>query len=174
MDFKYSPQLNNALGGTWTKAFNKNKESTETRWEKEGGKIIKTLESVLGLKLPKKLTVYVNTEASFSEPLAIKIEKDIDDNIDNLTHELIHVILTHNFKKIEKKWITLMQKYEKEKPLTRRHIPIHAIHLKVAGQLGFGKDRIDRIKTYSKNPAYLQSWKIVNKESADRIIQLLV
>lgn len=136
--------------------------------------ILKTIEDVTGLKFGKKPISVILGDESRSSPLTVKVE-DPDDMIDNLIHELIHVIFTRNYKgKFKKKWNSLMDTYvgfNKLNPVTARHIPVHAVHYLVTKKIR--PHRIKNIKSYSEHPDYIKSWKIVEKIGAKKILDSL-
>lgn len=128
-------------------------------WLTFGSKVEEAFKEVTGLSfLEKIIPCYLNSEFSVSDPLCLKIEK-IDDMIDNLIHELIHVILTQNKIGETEKWKNLMEQFKEEVPLTKVHVIIHAIHQKVYEKLGF-TERINVIQNNSVKPPYIRAWEI--------------
>lgn len=110
---------------------------------------------------PDAIKCYLNSKASLSDPLSLRIE-NITDMRDNLIHELAHVILTQNNIGKTKGWKKLQEDFKDESPITRTHILVHAIHLIITKQL-FPR-RKKAIENYSIHPAYKRSWEIVNEE----------
>ena len=139
----------------------------ERAWKKEGKKIIHSLEKITGLCFQKDELCYLNSKASFSQPLSIKIE-DSKTMLDNLTHELIHVLLTQNYGKIERPMKLFHTKWEKYNFTTRIHILVHAIHLELAEQIF--PNRTKHIVGYSTNRNYRTSWEIVMKYGHKKLI----
>lgn len=117
-----------------------------------------------------QIMCYLNTKASFSEPLSICIE-DYKDMEDNLIHELMHVILTQNAFARTKAWQDMMDSYKKYDFLTRVHIPIHAMHAVFAYE--FCPNRLPHLVKYSTHESYKKSWDIVKERGAHVIVQEL-
>lgn len=128
------------------------------------------LNKITSLKFKENVVCYLNSARNMSDPLSIKIE-DLKDMQDNLIHELIHVLLTQNNIGKKKGWKKIQDKYKNENQVTRRHILIHAIHELVTKEIR--PSRLERIQKYSKNPYYINSWKIVKKEGAENLIKNL-
>ena len=142
-------------------------KSLEKFWTK---KVQFAIEETVGLKFKENVVCYLNSARNISDPLSIKIE-DLKDMQDNLIHELIHVILTQNNVSQKKGWKLLQEKYKNENPITRGHILVHAVHEVVTKKIR--KGRLKRIKAYSKNPNYKNSWRIVKKEGAENLLNFL-
>ena len=172
IEFKYSHiyelRLNPSAKMMLSKRITTSITKMEDFWEKEGSRIEKTLTSITGLNFTRQtIPCYLNSSQSFSDPLTLQIEK-VDDMYDNLAHELVHVILTQNSKKIDKKWKAFFGRFKDEVFTTRVHIAVHAIHLLLAKSIF--PNRVSRIRSYSKFRAYVRSWEIVEKEGADNIV----
>ncbi len=105
---------------------------------------------------------------SFSDPLCLDIKHSPKEIVDILTHELIHRLITDNpnvnFKAIAKD-------YPEHGPLVTNHILVHAIHMKIYLNLGWG-DRLRKDIEYCKKYRdYKQAWSIVLREGPDEIIR---
>lgn len=162
--FKYSYPYNSILKSQEDDSFWNNLEITKKEWESVDKKITSMIETVTGLKFQEdEIACYVNTKFSLSDPLTLKIESDILNNIDNLSHELIHVILNQNYHDIKEKWNKLLNEFEEESFATKVHLYIHSAHLEIARMLNFSKERIENIKTYSKKTEYVRTWNIIEE-----------
>jgi len=127
-------------------------------WATKGEEIENVLKEITGLSFLEDITVHLNDEYSKSYPiLRLKIE-DYDDMIDNLIHELIHILLTHNEVGQTDKWETIMEKYKDEPQLTKVHIVVHKIHYLLTQKLF--PTRTDAIQNYSRMPEYVRSWEL--------------
>lgn len=85
LDIKFSgktdkPELNNGL------------REYRAIWEKEGEKIVKTLESMSGLKFKEDTITATISETSFSHPLTLKASISKERKLATLIHELIHIL----------------------------------------------------------------------------------
>jgi len=145
----------------------------EKIWRKQEKKILAEIAKITGLKWKEeKIKCYViGFGRSLSNPLTVKLFKNLNDFIDTLTHELIHQIQSQNKNKY-KKWRRYLDKtYKKEVEVTKRHIFLHAVH-KMAYLDLFDKKRLKRnIKRDDIKPDYKRSWEIVQKEGYENIIK---
>lgn len=140
-------------------------------WKERGASVEMAMKEVTGLNFKQSSIVcYLNSTMSFSDPLTLAIE-DAADMYDNLVHELIHIILMDNEEALLG-WQAMFERYKTEPRITKTHIGIHAIHELVA--LKIFPHRMERIKSYSKNPEYVRSWEIVNKDGAENIIAFIL
>lgn len=151
-------------------------KKVEKLWRKDEEKILKELSKISGLKWKSEF-IYcyvVGRCIPFSDPLTLPVyDKYPDYFIDTLIHELIHQLFTQqgNMEQSEKAWEYINRKYKKESHKTRIHIPLHAIHSHIYLKF-FGKKRLNRdIKLISFLLDYKNSWKIVQKERYQNIIQ---
>lgn len=144
-------------------------EGIEKQWNLWGRRIKEHLKRITHLEFTsKEITCYLNSKAAFSDPLSLKIE-DSNYMLDNLVHELIHVLLTNNYKKIEEDIAAFHKKFQNEVFITRIHILIHAVHLLLAQEVF--PERIKDIQEYSVNKDYRKAWEIVNNIGADKIVK---
>ena len=159
----YEKALNKEIANLKGVFVMKKTQAMNSFWDKYGDKIVETLEKSIELSFDKTAPVkcYLNSTASLSDPLSIKFE-DVNDMRDNLIHELAHIILTQNNIGETKGWKKLQKDYTNEHPATRTHILVHAIHLIVTKRLF--PSRKTKIQNYSKMPAYIRSWEIVEQE----------
>jgi len=146
----------------------KSLKSIERLWDYNGKNIENELFNITGLKfIENEVTCYVNSRASFSDPFSLKIS-DPNTMLDNLTHELIHVILTQNYKSIEEKMVTFHKKYSLEVFLTRIHVLVHAIHIILAEKIF--PNRVSKIHGYANTKEYRRAWNIVDETGPQVIV----
>ena len=144
----------------------------EKEWTKHSGKILKELSKITKLKWrEKEIVAYVTWGViPYSNPLTLNLRSDID----TLTHELIHRILSEwgNWQLIKKSWIGLMKKYKTESQTTRVHIVVHAIHALLLKKL-FGEKRLKKEKKTVRDPQYIRSWEIAERNGYENIVKEL-
>lgn len=144
------------------------KKAMETYWNMHGEKIEGYLRSLTGLKFrEEKIQCFLNSQASFSCPLSLKIE-DHEDMRANLVHELIHVLMTQNYDLIKKKIEKFHDDYSGYNFVTRIHVLVHAIHIIL--QQKIHPLMTERTMNYSVDQDYKKSWDIVRNEGADSIV----
>jgi hypothetical protein len=77
--------------------FEKAAEEYEKIWEKEGNKIIKTIEKISGLKFKEKIiNAIIYNKISYSVPLKLQADISIEHKKGTLAHELCHRIVVGN------------------------------------------------------------------------------
>lgn len=144
----------------------------EKEWSKHGAKILNEIVRVTKLNWQEKEIVCYITAGiiPYSDPLTLNLRSDID----TLTHELIHRILSEpeNWKRIKSSWTKLMKKYKDEPQKTKTHIIVHAIHAAVLKKL-FGEKRLKREKKVVLDPKYIRSWAIVDVDGYGNIVKEL-
>lgn len=144
------------------------KKNIERYWNAHGKKIESLLKRLTGLKFrEKKIQCYLNSQASFSCPLSLKIE-DHEDMQSNLAHELIHVLMTQNYGSIRKKIEKFHSDYSGHNFTTRVHVLVHAIHAVLQEEID--PSMMEKIMGYSVNQDYKKSWDIVREEGAHSIL----
>lgn len=156
---------------------NEKMRAYEKAWEKDGEKILRELSAIT--KLPwqeKEIICYITWGVgSFSDPLTLNIEREADDAVQLLAHELTHRLLSHkdNTLLVRKNWKLLMEKYKEHPPVTQVHIVIHAIHEHILRKL-YSEKALLREKNLPHSPNYVLAWKIVEKDGYQNIIAELV
>ena len=145
-------------------------QKLERQWKKDGKKILKEIATFTKLKWhQKEIVCYVAIGViPFSDPLTLNLRN----NIDTLTHELIHRIFSEpeNITKI--KWHRLKKLYKGESYVTNNHVVIHAVHTHVLKKL-FSEKRLAAEKKSMHNPNYVRAWKIVEAEGYKNILPKL-
>jgi hypothetical protein len=146
---------------------------TNREWAKLGTKILTEISRVTKLNwYEKEIVCYLTYGVTpYSDPLTFNIYSDID----TLTHELIHRILSEpeNQKRLNRNREKLMRKYTKESQKTKTHIRIHAIHQVVLKNL-FGEKRLSlEKKKFIHYKDYVRAWEIVEKDGSENIINEL-
>lgn len=144
----------------------------EKEWAKYGKKILTEITRITKLSWHEKEVVcYVTAGViPYSDPLTLNLRS----NIDTVTHELIHRIVSEpeNWERVKGNWMTLMRKYKSEPQQTRMHIVIHAIHATILKKL-FGEKRLKKEKKTVRDPKYTRSWAIVDAEGYENIVKEL-
>lgn len=144
----------------------------ERAWMKVERVVLKEISRLT--KLPwheKEIVVYFTSGVrAFSDPLTLNPSA----NIEALTHELIHRIISEpeNWKKIEKNWKKLLSHYKSESKTTKSHIFVHAIHGALIKKL-FGEVRLRKEKESISLPDYIRAWEIVDEAGYPYIIGAL-
>ncbi len=170
IEFIYSPIYDNLLTDMSKKEFSVAqmkelefyKEEFEATWEKDGNKIVKTIENISKLKFKgNKYCFIVNhmKYAAISNPLTLRREPHLERAKTILIHELVHILLEDNKDKVKK----LIEKtYPEESVEFKIHIPVLLITRKVVETL-FGKEMFEHILTDEMKRDILNSaWPEVN------------
>ncbi len=174
IQFIFSPQFNSVLDSSYVEPKNLRviQKKLATFWLEMGPEIEKTFYKWTKLRFQEKqINCYLNTMATFSDPLSLKIES-IADMKDNLIHELIHVLLSQNYIKIKKEWDSFyLKRFTTETKLTRTHLIVHSLHLLLAQELM--PESVKQIKTYSIMHDYVRSWEIVKEHSPQTLLSMV-
>ena len=150
-------------------------EKAERIWRKDERKILKEISRITKLEWREKyIHCYIVSEGDFSlsDPMTLLMYKKLNFLVDVLVHELIHRIFVtkKSFKKSEKAWKYIHNKYKKETWKTRIHILVHAVHNHIYLKF-YSEERLKRdIKWASKHRDYKRAWDIVQKEGYHNII----
>jgi len=140
-------------------------------WKKEAEKIERALYAITGLRFKKKeIDCYLNSRRSFSEPLSLLISSPLVMR-DNLTHELIHILLTQNIDAIKTDLRSFHAAFHTYDFVVRIHILVHAIHLSLAQTIY--PSRIKSIRSYATSKSYRLSWKIVSEKGRENILKMM-
>ena len=138
-------------------------ENLNLEWKKYGGKIIKEIEKISGLKFKyDKLHCFVVKNMFYdaiSYPFIIKISKN-KYILDILIHELIHVIL-----KDDKKLITVLNKFVLVED-SKVHLPVLLIQNKVTENI-FDKKRFDKFLDGEASNSLCELWGQIKKDYSD-------
>lgn len=149
-------------------------EQIKGSWEKVGDKILVSLAEYSGLRWQKdEIIVYVVGKGTipFSDPLTVPAYIDNQEYfIDVVTHELIHNLLTQNDEITRPYWAFIGEKYPDASRTTQSHLIVHALHTKIYKEFR-GEDRLKIDQERLKNEDYVNSWKLVEKEGYENIIQ---
>jgi len=142
-------------------------------WNKIGNKTLLELSKIAGLKWKEeKILCYVIGHGKpFSDPLTVRLFDNKNDFLDVLTHELIHQLFSqeNNPDISEKSWDYFFKKYKSESRRTVIHVPLHAVHSELITRF-FPKANIEKRLQLPPNDEYKQSWKIVQEEGHQNII----
>jgi len=142
-------------------------------WEEQNEEILLEISNIskFNWKEEKIICYVVGICRPFSEPLTMRTYgKNTNRFITTLIHELIHQIFTQNKKEYSRWNNFVLEKYEKEKRLTKNHILLSAIHWKILNKF-FGKDSIKKEIKQLNHEEYKRAWEIVKKETPDKIIK---
>lgn len=145
----------------------------QKEWSEWEEKLLTSISEIT--KLPwneKEIVIYFTWGVyPYSDPLTIN---EIS-NIHDITHELIHRILSdsENFQKINSNWDALINSYPDETFNCKIHVVIHAIHLEIMKKY-FDEKTIRKEMEAVKIDDYTRSWEIVVKESSEKIVQKLI
>lgn len=158
-------------------------EAYEKAWKPFEKKIVSGMCDIMGLEFRQNIIdVYIAPWFyAFSDPLVIGITMTDADFITNLTHELIHRLLTDNTSlpndsKLMLEWEELFGKNHTR--LTLAHIPVHAVHKAIIYDVL--KDPKIKDDDYNaclefegKDGNYIKSWDYVDKHGYQQIIEKL-
>jgi hypothetical protein len=151
-------------------------EKVRKIWMPLEGKVLREMAKASGLSWSAKIIpVYVVgvCHTPFSVPLTIPIYDKVDWFIDTLTHELIHNLFVQQINKDKgvRAFRYIHMKYGKERPVTMRHVLLHAIHKHLYLKL-FNQERFERdVRIMQHYKDYKRSWDIVNAEGHEQIIK---
>jgi hypothetical protein len=140
---------------------------------KDGEKCLKTIESLTGLTWKeKRITCYiVGNCIPFSIPLTVFMTYDYQKFLNNLTHELIHVMLSDNYQLLKEPWSELGRKYGLNMGVTLVHIPLYAIQFKMLKEV-FGEDAVlVEVKKGSSKADYKKAIEIALRDG-DKILEI--
>lgn len=159
------------------KDFSRIIKGLEEAWKKSGNKILAEISHVTRLKWhEKEIVIYITAGIHpFSDPLTLNVRGDTQHRIDVLTHELIHRIVSdkQNWTKLQRNWQTLMKTYKNETEITKRHVPIHAIHEHIFRKI-FNSSRLNKEVKSTKHKDYQRAWEIVKQVGYKQIINKLM
>jgi len=164
--FKYSKIYDELHTTTLRKKFSKEliykgelKEAElQNWWNKEGKKVIRTIEKTAGLKFKENQICYLVNHMKFtaiSHPLTIRItEEDIKPI---LIHELIHILMEEHKELISKK----IEKFKGIEHEVKIHIPVLLIERKTL-EILYGKEQFKQQYEKEKELEILdQAWPMV-------------
>ena len=145
------------------------------KWTKIETKILTEISKVTKLEWQEtEIKCYlVGTYSSipFSSPLTINKRQNIDEFIDTLIHELIHIILERKDYSLWSYWDYIYKKHKKENDNSVGHLIVHAVHKHILLKY-FDKKRFEKEINSLKNlKSYRRSWEIVNKGGHENIIK---
>lgn len=149
-------------------------EKKATAWEGRSKTILSEIVEASGLRWREKsIKCYcVGSAVGISDPLTLTPHKSNEEFTDNLTHELIHQILTQNRDRLGKINRNINENYQAESRVTRNHILVYAVESKV--HLGLSsKKRFDRKMARIREESHKRAWELVNKEGYKNILILL-
>jgi len=146
----------------------------EAEWKKYEKKILQGMCDILGLEFYKSLIdVYVvgAYKAAFSDPLVMSSKYLPDMFVDVLTHEILHILLTDNTKKVEVRKIWAEMFPEAIDMTSINHILVHAVHKEIYLKTLNMPERLERDQTRcEKWKSYHDAWNIVEKRGHINII----
>lgn len=152
-----------------------------TAWKPVETQILTYVCEQLGLEFRQNIIdVYIAPWFyAFSDPVVLGVIFTPEEFVDNLTHELIHRLLTDNTSiphdyLIADDWKKLVGKDHSFDTLV--HIPVHAVHKSVYLDLFKSEKRYQHDKaTVAENKAadYVESWKYVDSHDYKKLVSLL-
>jgi hypothetical protein len=140
---------------------------------KDGERCLKMIEPLTGLKWKEKtIACYiVGNCIPFSSPLTVFMTYDYQTLLNNLTHELIHIILSDNYLQLKKSWSKLSRKYGLKGGLALVHIPLYAIQFKMLKEVS-GEDAVlVEVKKGSSKADYKKAIEIALRDG-DKILEI--
>lgn len=157
------------------KELDKRIENYQKAWKLIETKVITALCDVLGLNFRRNIIdvhIVSGNPRQISRPLIIKSGYPIDEFLNILIHELIHVLLSDN-EEILPRPEELFSSFPDETKLTKNHILVHAmlkyIYLNVLKEPERLNNNIVTSRKHSTSE-YYRAWEIVEKEGYLEII----
>ena len=169
-DFTKNIRKGKAFAAKMQKLYNKNR------------RVFDIMSKVSGLKWrEKEIKVYVCNflEWDFSDPVTIKVRKNMADAFETFVHEMSHQLIEFQnlgmgYWRKTNNWVG--KKYSKEPSPIRRHILEHAILYKTYLEF-YGKKRTMAIIKEYKDEGWkwhYEAWQIALKEGPDKIIKAYI
>lgn len=147
----------------------------KNEWSKFESKILEAMTEILNLGFNKNIIdVYIvgNYRKAFSDPLVVSSKYDPDVFVDILTHEILHIILTDNDKKLNVSEIWKKMFPDVTDVKTLNHIVVHAVHKEIYLNKLKDESRFTRdIEGCQKFKSYKDAWDIVEKNGHLKIIE---
>jgi len=140
-------------------------------WKRWGGEILWEISFLTQFAWHEKdINVYLLWGVRpFSSPLTLNPRKVTSITLDDLTHELVHRIISSRENRRRGRWKQFRRRYADETKLARIHVYVHAVHKLVMLRL-FGEARFLREKSRTKDPDYVRAWEIVERDGAEAIV----
>jgi hypothetical protein len=159
-------------------------EAYRNEWAKYEAKVLPALSEVSGLTFYRQVIDVACAPwlAGQSDPLLMSYYYEPDQFIDQLTHELCHVLLTDNTMYSDhssSKWINLSERWAKlfgevHDFTTLVHIPVHALCKYIFVDVLKEPGRVERdVADCAGNEPYKKSWDYVNAHDYHEIIEQL-
>jgi hypothetical protein len=143
-------------------------------------KILTAMSKITELSwLQDKIIIYpVSKSIPFNEPLTVEIWKNWKYQIDTFTHEMAHNLVWNSMKQQPRiSYKKIIKKYPKEAHNVILHIPIMAIVKltleKVFGEKAHQYYKYEYKKWSKRSEVYIRAWKIMEKEGAKNIIEMI-
>lgn len=146
----------------------------DAAWKPYEHKILQGLVDTLGLDFYQNVVdvfIVSGMRGGFSTPMFIGSNREPDQFIDTLTHELVHRLISDNTKKIDWKKLHQEQFPDVKETLVLNHIFVHAVHKKIYLEVLNEPYRYERdLARCERFPAYKEAWRIVNEVGYQKII----
>ncbi len=151
LNFTYSEVYDEILSAMSEEPYNENQASElkleikklNDFWNKKGSRFISTIENSSKLKFNKDIDCYIVKNlpyVAFSNPLTVKVDKNINRTNITLIHELIHDLFVQNQ---EQFWV-LEEKFPNESHDLKVHFPVLLVQRKVLEVL-YGKKYTEKV-----------------------------
>ncbi|MEK7535886.1 MAG: hypothetical protein AAB590_02650 [Patescibacteria group bacterium] len=145
-------------------------ENYNKEWAIWQEQIVGDIQKVLGLNFKRTIIdvhIVSGNPRNFSNPIIIKSGYPVDEFIDVLSHELIHVLLQDNNNIASWECVDFVKSlYPNETKLTQDHLIVHAtlkcIYLDTLEQQDRFKKNLKRSSQASMNDYYV-AWEIINQ-----------
>ncbi len=135
-------------------------------WKKQEKIIIKEIEKVCSLKFKSDTTCFIVKHMGYealSHPLTIKINDNLEQIKHQLIHELIHILFVQNEAKSRKLIESLIELYPDKDIFFKAHVPLCLVERKVIENL-YGKSQFNKLlKEELKSEEENEVWPIANK-----------
>lgn len=111
-------------------------------WNQNSEKVFNKLFEITNLKYKdQRINCYLtNYDVNNYNPMTIKMQDNRFNFSNQITHELIHILLDQNRKEIVPYKVYIDEKYKNESSETINHILVNSIHKKIIKELFYGKE----------------------------------
>lgn len=177
-----NPELKNRGWNDWKvptpEELDKRIQGYKTEWQKTERTLIDALYKITSLRFKRNIIdvhIVSGNPRQFSRPIVIKSGFKPEEFVDNLLHELIHVLFSDNKKDPYPK--ALNDLFPNENQSVKNHVVLHAILKHMYINILKDENRLKRNLEVSKNHSmndYSRAWEIVDTVGYEKILEMFV